>query len=656
MYRFLTSLLLATILATPLWSAEKKALLIGINNYLRAGDEWDLKGCLNDVEMTQQMLITKFQFPRENIKTLLDEQATAANIVQAIEEWLIADSKPGDIVYFHFSGHGSQMRDWDGDEEDGKDELLCPADMQPGVRRTVITDDQLGELLARVQAHNITVVLDACHSGTGTRDSALSRSRYMSFEPGEKTLHLQETRSATTRTDVLNQRSLDKLSGSGGMESGFGSQVTISGCKPEQTSADAWISDGYYAGALTYNLVENIKKASPNTTYRQLLESVARDIKADQYRQIPQIEGNIDQPLLSLGTTEVTAVPFVLIESVQDSTVILNAGQAQGLTSGSIYAVYPDSETSFVGSSVGRVRITEVHQTRAEALVLDGGEISPGQLAKEIAHKLDEDLLKILVEGGDAALRQEVSAILETLDFVAVATSSERFDNRLQLGRSALGLQGVLTIDGAPGALVTTDSAEDLIAALHPQLEHSFVLKHLAELENDTPAFAVEVWANHSRNLALEPLDQMPDEKLVQASIDDAIRFNFKANRDCYLTMVNVGPLGEITILFPNRYRRTAFIEGGKVYRTETSGEMPFRIRTKAPAGREMVKVIASLQPLDLSGLTSGQLNGMEITASGSRFSRQLRHKLAQVLAGSGEATLPSDQWASDYLIVDTVE
>ena len=161
------------LLASAAQAQQKWALLIGINEY--RVNHWKLKGCVNDVEMTQELLTTKFGFPIENIKTLLDEEATADNIRQSIEDWLIAKSKPEDIVYFHFSGHGAQIKDDGGDEEDGKDEFLCPVDLNPKDKSTLVTDDQLADLFARIPSQNVTIITDCCHSGSGTRDISLNR-------------------------------------------------------------------------------------------------------------------------------------------------------------------------------------------------------------------------------------------------------------------------------------------------------------------------------------------------------------------------------------------------------------------------------------------------------------------------------------------------
>ena len=77
--------------------------------------------------------VTGLGFTEANLRVLMDdgrhEEPTAANIFKALD-WIVSVSRPGDTVWFHYSGHGGRLRDQDGDEADGYDETLCPVDYQ----------------------------------------------------------------------------------------------------------------------------------------------------------------------------------------------------------------------------------------------------------------------------------------------------------------------------------------------------------------------------------------------------------------------------------------------------------------------------------------------------------------------------------------------
>lgn len=170
-------LILCCCLCALFASAEKRALVIGIGNYPDVDYGWHSINGDNDIAIVCEMLETN-GFPSQNIIVLRNAQATYKGILTAFTK-LKAHSKAGDIIYIHFSGHGQQITDLDGDEEEGYDEAWIPYDalQEPtpsyqGERH--LTDDRLNEELLQLRKKvgtegRIIVVTDACHSGTGTR-------------------------------------------------------------------------------------------------------------------------------------------------------------------------------------------------------------------------------------------------------------------------------------------------------------------------------------------------------------------------------------------------------------------------------------------------------------------------------------------------------
>ena len=166
MIRFRLSVFLLALLISAVASAgTQRALLIGVSNY--EANLPPLAGSKNDVMLIRELLVQKYGFDRANVLVLIDEQATRAQIlsaVRALSERTVAD----DIVLIHFSGHGSQAPDMNGDEDDGFDETILPHDSRtPGIAD--ITDDELNALLSGFEFGSVVVILDSCHSGTGTR-------------------------------------------------------------------------------------------------------------------------------------------------------------------------------------------------------------------------------------------------------------------------------------------------------------------------------------------------------------------------------------------------------------------------------------------------------------------------------------------------------
>lgn len=152
-----------------------RALLVGINEYQGANVP-PTPGSVEDAMAMSRLLVEKGWFAADEIKTLVGPQATAANIKQEVQRWLIAGTKPGDRIFFLYSGHGTQDKDEDGDERrtdptDDKDEALAPYDVQQTEQRllNLIRDDEINQWLAQMAGRSVVLVFDSCHSGTVSR-------------------------------------------------------------------------------------------------------------------------------------------------------------------------------------------------------------------------------------------------------------------------------------------------------------------------------------------------------------------------------------------------------------------------------------------------------------------------------------------------------
>ena len=154
-------------------SQSKRALVIGLGK--QKDTNWGKINGDKDVPYVQKML-KKAGY--KEIRTLLNEQATKARIVAGFKS-LTSRCRPGDIVYIHFSGHGQQVTDVNGDEADGWDEAWIPYDayLKYGKKdkgEKHLTDDEINVLLTAIKNKignngKILVVVDACHSGDSSR-------------------------------------------------------------------------------------------------------------------------------------------------------------------------------------------------------------------------------------------------------------------------------------------------------------------------------------------------------------------------------------------------------------------------------------------------------------------------------------------------------
>ena len=157
-------------------AAEQRALLVGVGRYVLPGI--DLPGIDLDLERMHETL-NRMGFTDAQIHTLTNDDATSSRVLAEMDGWLRQGVKPTDRVVFYFSGHGSQVPDFNGDEDDGVDEVLVTHDMQRGRKNGkatllgVVVDDDIDTEIAKNPSRNVLLVVDACHSGTVSRSFSL---------------------------------------------------------------------------------------------------------------------------------------------------------------------------------------------------------------------------------------------------------------------------------------------------------------------------------------------------------------------------------------------------------------------------------------------------------------------------------------------------
>jgi len=277
----------ATTAASPR-PPRRTAFLVGIN-YLHTKSE--LNGCYNDIVNVSQYLRSVLGYDPANITILTDGNRGAAgasalpptrqNILAGMTA-LVASMVAGDEAVFHYSGHGTLVRDRNGDEVTGYDSCLCPLDYNAPASAGggVVTDDEIRALLINKvpRGARLYVILDCCHNGTGCD----IRYKYEDFS-----VLLSPP---TARTAAL-WRTQQKAFANGKYTDTVGEVYMISGCRDEQTSADAYINNSF-AGALTYAVFAILRanQSSIRTySWSALLRDVRHFMRVNRYSQVPQV-------------------------------------------------------------------------------------------------------------------------------------------------------------------------------------------------------------------------------------------------------------------------------------------------------------------------------------------------------------------------------
>ncbi|HEY7510715.1 MAG TPA: caspase family protein, partial [Vicinamibacteria bacterium] len=550
--------------APPSSSPRKRALLVGIDQYRQVTD---LQGCVNDVRRMKDVLTRRFGFSEADVTVVTDDQATRAGIIAALQARSAA-AEPGDIVVFHYSGHGANMRDVSGDELDGRDETIVPHDSrEPGVFD--ISDDELNGLLRELtrKTQNVTVVLDSCHSGSATRGGAtVRRAPDDPRDPPPAAPFAWSPRGITEGPDDLRTR-----------DSRY---VLITGCKPHQLSNE-FEADGRRFGALTYHLARALDRALPGSTYRDVMDLVAGEVRTVFPSQEPDLEGaRADAPLFS--GAEPASATYVLVSPVAQGRVEIAAGAAYGLAAGAVVDVYAPDTRDFTGAPAARVRLARVEAFRSEADVMEGdvAPLSRGVL-RELSYAEPKLRLCYLGVGASPAL-QRIKAELDAYAVVQAVTDERDCDLRLSERDGQLVTEtGDLAPRGAPVPAAAGDAVSRIRARVLGWSRWYAVLR----LANPSPGVDVRVRLGDPpvTARAFAPGDQV-----------DVFAEN-RSDRDLYLNLIDLSSDGSVEVLYPPA-------GASELLPARTTGKLT-RLQFFVPEGEQAVtdtlKLFATTVPLD---------------------------------------------------------
>lgn len=268
---------------------SKYALVVGIGEYAN-NSGWNKINGDNDIKIVYDVLI-KTGFEPGNIITLKNSEAIKSNIISSIKK-ITTKAQIGDCVFIHFSGHGQQATDLNGDENDDLDEAIIPYDAQKYYSKGVyqgenhIIDDELNELLTSLRAKvgkegTILTLIDACHSGDVTRG--------LELEGEEQTeLVIRGTAENFIIPKLINNN--PRTNNTKNLE-----WVVISACMPYQNNYE-YKKDAIYYGSLSYAFVLAMGDLKQGITFNELFKVIQqkrKEINVFNFPQDPSIEGEL---------------------------------------------------------------------------------------------------------------------------------------------------------------------------------------------------------------------------------------------------------------------------------------------------------------------------------------------------------------------------
>lgn len=258
------------------------ALLIGIDKY--PSNVPQLNGCVNDILSIKDFLETSYPNQYLHIETLLDDNATHKAVIEKFENHL-GKASSNDIAFVYYAGHGSTENapeEFKAENPNGINETLVCYDsrLDDGFD---LADKELAALINNVSKHtsNIIICLDACHSGSGTRESLdVSKVRHAPrFNRGDgskRTLH-----------DYYNGYYAKQLQIDGKITVPISKHLLLAACQPNEVAYETTDQHGLF----TSTLLATLKNKNIQTlTYADLFKEVTIYVRNTQQNQHPSFE------------------------------------------------------------------------------------------------------------------------------------------------------------------------------------------------------------------------------------------------------------------------------------------------------------------------------------------------------------------------------
>jgi hypothetical protein len=593
------------------------AVLVGISDYINLEDYegGDLHAGAGDARLIRDALVMKLGVPEENIRLLVDHDATRAAIQEAITGWLAGNVRPDDKVFIYFAGHGSQMWDENGDEDDGLDETLAPADVVLESTEFDISDDTFNQWLStlRTSPEDIRVVLDNCSSGTGTRDvTPFSRGRLLARD-----LDGIERPATATRRALPGQQQDETGFDAVGVE-----VLELSAAQPGQVAVETFFpgsegAESFYGGAFTTFFVQQIWKAPTDATYQDVFDATYEALKRNRFQQDPYISDDATLRAQPVFAANSAATDMVLpVTRVSGDRAELAAGLALGITPGSVF------ETT----SGATLRVESVTQ-RATSARVTNGRVRQGDEARLAAFHFVTSPLLVNVAAIDTRLVEGLRSQLSGAPDIRLVEDENAFSH-LIVRRGG----DELRVVGSDGFARHTEIGVGAsgISELAETLRKEAASKRLGDMDNPAQSFGVR----------LELLGGK-----TSFGLGERINFSVLSERDGYLTLVDLGTDGTVTVLLPNEDHTSMPLRANQ--RMTYPQEAGVFFQAQPPAGGGLVRAFVTAEPLAVE-----IPQGAPAAIGGVELAEDITNSLMST-AGMADGAVRLDTWGTASIVYD---
>ncbi len=576
---------------------RKIGLIVAVGKYPDGG-AWRNLSSINDIRYIRSALVQN-GFSEKEIDTLINEKATKYGILKALDD-LIAKARPGDIVVFHFSGHGQQIFDDNGDETDGYDEALIPYDASAyydpvnykGEKH--LRDDELGAKLTAIRnkvgiSGTLVVVIDACHSGTAHRgkDDFVARGTPTPFsKPGFK---------PNIKVNFASQGGSEESFIGGGV----GNMVVFSASSPNQVNFETRDNENLGVGSLSFAFARALTDLKPGSSYGYLFEKVRAQIQAKFPQQIPMVEGNLNQEVF--GGNFIAPETYIALQKwINDTTFSINAGFLSNINKGSkfkIYALNDKNETMplaegyiSLSGSFQSIGVVSKSIQKGEAYKVKMDEENYGDFTAGLLFRTTDEKAK-----QPSMLISQLKNFIKPYQYISVTNTPDYIFDIKSTKSGELAIEMIDRQDSTRWKTLVkkndTLSGETMKAMLD-DLKKAMRITYLRNMADG---------GTISQNVTVEIIPTVKTEMGADFSLKPRDMFNIKiVNKNSYevfFTLIDLMPDNQVKILVPyeGKMPQDFAIQPGAEFLIED-----VEVDEGTPVGREFMKFIFTRTAIDL--------------------------------------------------------
>ncbi|SNR63068.1 Caspase domain-containing protein [Lutibacter agarilyticus] len=550
-------ILLLFILFSLQIQAKKRALIIAVGDYPKES-KWGAISSVNDVPLIKNSLLNN-GFLEEDIVVLLDANATKQGILTALET-LQSKSGKGDIIVIHYSGHGQQIFDDNGDEIDGKDESIVPydafarySDIYKGQNH--LRDDEIGNIITGFRNKlgkkgQLLVILDSCHSGSATRGGK-ARGGQPTFAPLDWVSKSSEKAEGSA---MFEKTKLDKD------PAPF---IMITGASADELNYEY---EGF--GSLSYAFSKAMTDLGTDFTYRQLFSKINANMLVITPRQTPTIEGDIDYKLFK-GEYVAQQLYFEINQITKPDIIQVNAGKLNGLFNNTtVFIAAAGTSKVDASNAISTGTITNANFNSA-TIKLDNALADTNYkkywvFVDKPSYGDDDYALKVFIDDKtvtDKSINDGVTAYLTENQLGEIVLDSLKSDVIITKEKSTYVLnssKGIVPIDGVPSSRGTQKL--DLINEKLFNYAHGQYLKGLSlknhDYEFEFKLLPVEFNQNTNKVEVFKSEDSFYSSSgIFEVNTNDSyvvLQVTNKSDRPVYFSIIEINSKGEINPFMPN--------------------------------------------------------------------------------------------------------